>query len=687
MKKKPIIFVALVGFWLGYVTISLSQYFYLMDSVVEADNQRRFRHIDYEMFLASGLLATGEVESLIENLDESSKTKEFDFYLLKDGKDLISFYNPGYSKDQTLAQEFAFGTWMSKDNKVGWRTIKVRDYTLTIGIQPRGSEYILRIASSSKWGLIPDIIIVTLFFGLLIYAVLKDILDLTKLLQLKDRTLARGVKARTKEAEVLRAVTSQYEQISHSLKLSNQTFADSLSPAVRYELAENTLAPHLFDAAVVRVDVNGYTQMFLEKKDEFVTTTLNTYFQKASEVIQRYQGHIYQYVGDEIVFHFKAVDHQDPVAVAVSCVRGLFEIAQDMDEELKPKGVPFVVKAAIVSGRMRFINLDTGYAFAGLPLIESVRMLGKIDERENNIVALYSEDFKGCTNLAEPFKKMTVAFKGFAKQSEIVEVKDFKKVEDFLDELRGHPHQFKNIGLWRSDRDLGALLKYLSHNLQTLKRDEFLEIYKCLKAFSIQRTTGQVTEEYIHLLAAANQHAAAMMLMTDSDKDAQIEMSGLILASVVALSSQVLRSGVLNEAVRHNLEKNLNHPDQRVRANTILALDELAPESYSFREIFSSPDNRAAADALMAQGKHEYSTEVHRFLRNFLKSDDPFFVASGLYVMSYLYDHHRRSDSVYFAANAELQEIPDLLQAVHQNPDPMVRRRLAVSEKIIHKAA
>ncbi len=632
MKKKSILVIALTLFWLAYLAVNVGGYIYEMSIVTTEINQIRLRVADYQSYIAAPLLAEEQLDALSENLNQAKQSQLFDFYqLTQNGKVVTSGGDLGVI--QGGVREFKDGINMTQKGDAVYKTISLQiddtEYRLTIGLFARNADYIRETLSARKWDLILDTLLVSLILGGLLYLVLKDILDLTKILRQKNRGGSQLVKVRTREADLLLTVTNQYEAMSKSLKLSNESLAESLSPAVRYELNQGTKAPHVFSAVVVRIDVNGYTQMFLEQKDEFVSATLNKYFKQAAEVIQRYGGHIYQYVGDEIVFHFKESEFKNVRAQALSCVRSLFEIAEDLDEDLRPQGIPFGVKAAMAPGKLRFIHLDTGFAFAGVPLIESVRMLGKIEERNANVVALYSEDFKDLDFLAVPFKRLQVEFKGFSKQAEIIEIKEFAKVESVLEEK-----DWERLKYFRSDRDLTAALKFLRENMGQLSRQEFAAFYSVLRTIPVEKVGGYVSEAFAQAFVEIVQKANGEQ---EGDR---------IVASLTNLAARLLKSGAFDERVREIMEKNLEHSDQRVRANTVLALDELSPETYSFREMFALPFNRAAADALMVEGKREYTADIHRFLKNFLESEDPFFTASGLYVLANLYDYHRQKDPV-----------------------------------------
>ncbi len=663
MKKKPLLLIAITLFWIGYLAISFIQHFNTVSTLVEEDNFRRLKIVDFHLYVASPMLAEGKYKAVLQDLDEAKSAKEFDFYILRKNDEVMGAFNPGQASGIIERLKFPLGFFKTEDNEYLGKSIQVGDFTLSMGVNMRGSGYVLKNIGFFKWDLIQDLLLVTGFFGLLLFLVLKDILDLARFLSGKDRTKAETIKVRSKEAATLLAVASQFERVNEGLKLTNQTYADSMSPAIRYELNQETPEATAFPAIVVRVDVNGYTYMFLEKKDQFVTQTLNRYFKLASEMIGRYGGHIYQFVGDEIVFHFKEMDYPDAQARAVSCVRSLFEVARQVNDGLKEQGVPFVVKASMARGRLRFVQLDTGFAFAGLPLIESVRMLGKIEEREDNMLALYAEDFKTVTEYAHEFKRVNVAFKGFSYQTEIVEVKDFTPASKLLPD-------FAKLELFKSDSDLVEILDYVRLNYSCMKREDFFAAYKVLKDSNVQKVGGTVSAAFVKLIAEID---AWSMARPDD------ELRILALASVTSLAGSILKSGAIPEPMREVMEKNLEHRDQRVRGNSVLALDELSPESYSFKEMFSLPFNRAAADALIAEGRRDYTEEMHRVLKDFLKSKDPFFVASGLFVLTYLYNFHRHRDSVYFKANSCLLEVPGLVAFHLRSKDNMVRRRAQIS--------
>lgn len=644
---------------------------YNVGELVAQDNFRRLKTVDYHLYVASPILAEGKHQALVQDLREAESTKEFDFYILRKNEEMLTFFNPGQSEEDTGKMKFPMGFFKTPDESFFGKTIQVGDYTLSMGVAMRGSTYVAKTMAYYKWDLIQDFLLVTGFFALLLYLTMKDILDLARILSSKDRRKAELIKVRTKEAETLLAVTSQFERVNEGLKLKNQVYSETLSPAIRYELNQETPVPHAFPAIVVRIDVNGYTQMFLEKKDKFVARTLNQYFQLAGEVINRYGGHIYQYVGDEIVFHFKETEHEDALVRSVHCVRSLFQVARIIDDGLKSEGVPFIVKASMARGKLRFIRLDSSYAFAGLPLIESVRMLGKIEERENDILVVYAEDFESVKHIASPFKRVKVGFKGFAQQSEIVEIRDFATVEHAL--ARG---DFGALALYRSDQDIVAILKSIRGRFRDLNKNDFLKLYQVLKSANVETVGGDLSTAFADLFIDIDAWAAV---------EPENEIRTLALASFTSLAGYLLRSGAFNESIRQIMERNLQHRDQRVRGNTVLSLDELSPETYSFKEMFALPFNRAAADALIAEGRRDYTPEVHGFLKDFLKSSDPFFVASGLYVIAYLYDFHRQRDSVYFKANSWLQEIPDLIAAQAQAKDGMVRRRAQISKSKIEE--
>jgi class 3 adenylate cyclase len=501
----------------------------------------------------------------------------------------------------------------------------------------------------------------------LLFLILKDIIDLTKILRTRDRSKIDRLRAHSQEAETLLGVASEFESMTTGLKAAKRTYADSLSPAIRFELEQGLVPSTVFHCAVVRVDVNGYTQMVLERRPEFVSTVLNQYFKAANEIIARYRGHVYQYVGDEIVFHFKADGGNDPLPMALAAVRSLFEAAHEIDRGLKPERIPFIVKASIACGPLRFIALDSGYAFSGVPLIESVRMLGKIEERENNILALYANDFSRVADLAFEYQRRNVEFKGFQSQTSIVEIKDFVPVKHWLEQS-----DFKRLQFYRADADSAETLNHIERNLDNLSRENFSTLYHNLRQSVHGEAQAALKESFLRVFLKTNEWAKS-----------PAPNGAVFLASLTKLGAQILKPQDLTASIRQLLEANLQHHEQRVRANTVEALDHLAPGKFDFRVMISEPFNRVAADALIAVGKQEYTHQVHRQLKGFMQSKDPKFVASGLYVAAHLYIHHYQTDPVYFRANRQFLEIPAWISEHLQNPSEMVRIRAERSMKMV----
>src|SRR5690606_37329988 len=140
----------------------------------------------------------------------------------------------------------------------------------------------------------------------------------------------------------------------------------------------------------------------------------------------RYDGLIYQFVGDEIVFHIKETEKQDAALKALFCVKGLFEEAQLLEKKYsETDGVVFKLKASWSRGKMRLIKLDQGHAFSGLPLIESVRLLNHIDNTTHQFLVINALEYPRIKDSVLVFSRSDVTLKGFAEASQIVRIKYF----------------------------------------------------------------------------------------------------------------------------------------------------------------------------------------------------------------------------------------------------------------------
>ncbi|MBL7556034.1 MAG: hypothetical protein JNM24_09450 [Bdellovibrionaceae bacterium] len=125
-------------------------------------------------------------------------------------------------------------------------------------------------------------------------------------------------------------------------------------------------------------------------------------------------------------------------------------------------------------------------------------------------------------------------------------------------------------------------------------------------------------------------------------------------------------------------------PDTRIKANALTAISEFDPYSELFKEHINSKFNRIAAEALIAEGKKSLNVAIFDKLKEFFNSSNPFFVASGIYVVGQLLEYYRNSPR-----NSENMFQSDFdffvkkITVFSNHPHEMIRKRAIYTKKMI----
>ncbi len=636
--NKSVVVLIVAAFWLSYVISSATQFYFNVKDLTDKEVLRRQSQMQFVQESFTPLVITENFSLLKDRLENARKLFLIDFYILQNGSEVVTWYNNFENLAGINADYQVFNQLLQNDD-LAFRTVKLMDYRFTVGIFQNKKNIMVETAWSMKGLIIQDILVVTLIVGILVYLFLKDIINLTQILANRDRSKLANLKSLSKEGQTLLTATQSYESTNKYLEYENRYYSDSLTPAILHEMKSGQKAPYAFQSTMIRVDLNGYTQIFLDKKDEYVTEIMNTYFIKARELIERYNGLIYQYVGDEIVFHIKE-DKQNSQALALACLRSVFEAAQQIEASL-PEGADhyFKVKGSFVLGKIRFVNQDSGFALSGLPLIESARLLSQVDDKASSSVTFYAEASDSVEGLCTVSDTKETLLKGFSKPSTLFRAKNFTTVTEALQ---------KDVSLltyFRSDEDLCAAYEFLSAEIESGKDQSFFTAFGILKTYKV-RMSGDMQAE-----------AFTSFLRTIQNANKAGKANDKVLSAAISLASNFVPSYLVKESLLEVLNSCLEHSDPRVQANTIIVLGDLAQDIAFLRRFVYSKNNRVSADALLISGKRDLDKELAEKLKEYLDSKNPLFQASGRFVVKSLDEHYRNTDPIFYETNPFLKDL------------------------------
>ncbi len=637
--NKSIVLLIVAVFWIGYVSVSLLQFYLNAKNMTEIEIKNRQHSMQYVQESVTPFLITENIALLKDRLEKSRDLSLIDFYIVQKNDQVITWYNNHNDLEGINSNYQVFNKILVTKN-ISFRTIKLMDYKFTVGVFQNQNKIIWQTIINFKGLILRDIAVVTLLVGLIVYLFLKDILSLSRILATRDRSALTKLKSISREGQTLINATRSFDDTKRYLEHENRSFSDSLTPAILHEMKSGKRSPYSFQSSMIRVDLNGYTQIFLEKKDEYVTDIMNTYFIRSREIIERYDGLIYQYVGDEIVFHIKE-EGVDSQALSLSVLRSIFEIAQEIENSLAVDADHyFKVKGSFVLGKIRFVNQDTGFSLSGLPLIESARLLSQVDDKSASSVTFYVEASSSVEKLCTIDQTKETLLKGFAKPSVLCRAKTFTPVEQVLKQK-----DIKLLTYFRSDRDLTCIYTFLAQELQDGKDNDFFEVYKILVSYKIKQTSSEQSQAYTALLA----HTMGL--------NQKGRINDKVMASMISLASHVVPPALVETDLVELLEKCLDHKDARVNANAIIVLGDLAKDIAFLRKFMYSKNNRVSADAILVTGKRNFDPELAKKLEEFLESKNPLFRASGAWVLRQLAEHYKTMDLVFYNTNPDLKRL------------------------------
>lgn len=665
LKRKSVVALIIISFWFFYTILTVTSFVATARESFHDHTQLRKNVVDFNLETAAHFLMTEKTKALLPRLQRAREIKEFDFFLLRKNGEVLDYYNKdnnleGINHDYQVINQF-----QETDTYI-LKTLNIHDYKLTLGIVKAESSYILYELKRGRFGILLDLTLVTLLVAAIVYLILKDILQLSKILSSSDRGNLQGVQSVSKEGEVLLKASRGFEELNQSLKNNNLLIMSSLGPAIRHELKLGKAPPYPIQCTLARVDLNGYTQLFLQEKPEVLFYILSTYFQRSRELIERYHGLIYQYVGDEIIFLIKEDQGTGSSArMALAAIRSLFEMGKELITPEVPNGLR--LKASLVTGTLQFVKMDQGHSFSGLPLIESVRMLGQVSEKNDNSLIIYAESLAQLDKLCEPNEQRTAVFKGFATESQLLDVRKFTSLHTALSTL---PLSLVTK-YYRSDKDIQDLLAHMKNLILQAEWDDFFNLISGLRDLHLQNPGPNIAQAYQQILESC--FAINMHKLTDSKA----------FSALISLGQNLLAPQVVSPDLQGLLVKADTSADPRVRANAVITMSALGIEIPDLQEKFYSSNNRLAADAIFVAGQKEFTEVLYSRLNEFIHSDQPKFVASALYLIAALIDYHRERDMVYLKTNPHLKALALQIMNFTSHPDPMIQARAQKSLEIV----
>lgn len=637
--------VSVAIFWLAFIGTTFLQIYSDIHSQKKEFVETQKTNLNFLFRQSAAMLVSNNLYTLQTLMRDALDLKMSDFYILqKNGETIFANNRNGDTKSIEAAYVDLNIFTLTEDNI--WKTIQIGDYKLTVGhhVNTKSS---LETYFKMYWGyVLRDILTVTAVLAIILWLVLKDIMSLSKALQSGDKEAIKKIKGLSAEAQALLSATQAFENLDEEQKLQLELYGGTVGPAIMHELKSGRAAPYSFETTVVRVDLNGYTRMFLDKKEEYVVDILNRYFKAAREIIERHSGLVYQYVGDEIVFHIKNHEGMDSNVQALACVRSLFQEAEKIERSLPPgTDHQFRLKAAFSKGNLRFVSLDKGHALTGVPLIESVRLISNIQSRDQQILALRGPLTNEYQLLAKKWVDTDQDLKGLEDGVIVSQISSFKNFQELYASGANNSTGNNAIHLLRTDEDVASLIQITKDNFSKGKTDSAHHILTMMKTWR-GTTPAQFAIHELDLLLQASFDASEKGLIHD-----------VLMASLVMLVPKIISSDMMTQELMATLERGLKHKNPRTIANTIIALSHFNFDLEHIRPFFKHENNRVCADAFFACGMQKLDWDVGTGLMDMMKSSAELHRRSGEWVTKAMLKHYGDKDPVFASTNPVMKKL------------------------------
>jgi class 3 adenylate cyclase len=652
--RSALIFTSL---YLGYMVVL---------TTIDADKQYR---VDLEKWVNSAatfsrfgeaLLKQGDAMELDDRLSLALAAHQIHFYLIRqDGRDV--FYGNEAGPEDRIMFVNQPGTYSNENYR--YIVSQVGDFQLIVGHKTSFKAYMGFFWNELGRDKVIDLFLEIFgFVGIMLFS-FRDLRSILK--RMTERGATRGDLALAKSSETLTLVRGLqgFENQAQALKTEKDTFRSQVLPALRRELESGKKPPYEFACTLVRTDINNFTQVFMsEKRTEFMGA-INDFFVGVTHLVSRYNGSVYEFVGDEVLFYFKDEDHNSSSAVAISALRDIHKLAQRLNETTEEKGYSFKIKSSVAHGLLRFGPLVDAHALAGPPLIETVRMLSHVHEKSENTVLFDESMTDSVSELCRSTKQQVVMLKGLKGARSLVTLEAFTPLSLHL--RQADANSLKNATYYRDDDDVVEILNFVKANYGKIESSELNLLVSLFRQYSVAKTSPEVKRAYVDCLnelSHAHDH---------NEKDVYLY------ASLVSAANHILSDKEWAGEVRASMYGCLTHPNRRVVANALDIFATFEPEAGEkiFTELAKSGDNRIEANSLVKEAKRKWQKKNAQWLKTMLKAPSPYAKASALYALGEIAKHFRETDEVAFSSDAELQSLLEQIPKLCEHANAMVRRQ------------
>jgi class 3 adenylate cyclase len=651
-------------FTLVLVAISISTAIYLPASTLMDLNDRRDqivlqkeKKLLHYLSVGQALYLAGADKELHQILIEAFKQAEISYFVVYKSGQLTHVFPPG-------ADLAVNASYLSRSKYAGKDLIDTirserseflaNDLLLTIGIDKRDDHLLwATIFESHIWKVIlQDILTVIALAALAFWLHTRDLMKLKSEIQKTGRfpTGATNRSGISSEAEAIFASFRGYANSEKQAREKNTVLQTQVLPALQREIFSGQSPPYTFDCTLVRTDINGFSQIFNSDYRERFAEHINTFFMGLTEIASRYDGLIYEFVGDEAIYYFKDTpgkNTRDSVARSIDAIRDIHTLAQEINSRTQLEGHRFTVKSALAHGTLRFARLVDGLSLSGGVLIETVRILSVVTDKSENQLYLSARHQPDLDREARFEVVGDFSLKGYSESVTLLRLVSMTSLQHHLSIAPNEGFEF--VSKFRNDHSLETLIGTAASAGETWSVENHLGLIEALRPLVVFRSQ--------HSLA----QSLNKWLETSVERAKENSNFVRVTSAIVMLYPSLIPKIDLNDETILRLESLLDSKDERTIANTIDVLTKYAvtPAARPMRDLTISENNRVAANALIHAGSLELDVTTLQELEKmiFSRSSDDGRKASGLYAMGEIGRLLKFRDPVYYSTRVDFHKL------------------------------
>lgn len=672
LKNQPLIFVVVLFIFCGYLLYSaFLEYYFMSDFFAYRTHQKKY-HIISALKVARLYIEKDDLENLKAMMEVNRSTGLIDFYWLKKNGEMI-FFGSYENKLQKIDHNDPRMDQLLEFENVIWASTETSGYTFSVGINNNMLGYFEASLEKRKMTILFDLLFVGFLVLWSLFYFSKDLRQLlSRLTQVGTRTF-NDIETKTLESQLLVRGISAYQDGLNELGVNHDKLKSEVLSAIQHELQSGIKPPYTFGCTLVRTDVNHFSSLFHSPHRDQLMHAVGSFFESATQIIDRYGGYVYEFIGDEVIFYFKDEEHRNSSFIAMCALNDIHKLAS---EQQRTRNLPFrfTVKSSVAKGDLRFDRLVRGHSFAGSILIETVRMLSLIVDKEENQVYV-SESVKQnlpgeVVHLKNPIETQ---LKGLNERSLIYPLDRIEPLSSVIDDIS--LEELWLVSCYRKDEDIRYTLKFLSEQGHKFKDVFFNELIRQLRLVKPSSRCQDVKDSYRKLIEYGLTRSKMRL-----EKENEVR-----LASVCSLATNLFRVEDFDAELR-TLFKDMviSGISSRVVANCIEVLSHFASDEIELAEIESPTNHRAVANSLIYQGKKNLAPRLIKKLRQLLHSEDFAQRSSALYALGELAMHHRKRDGIFYKTNLPLQQLLARIPDHFSDPHESTRRQAYLA---VHKIA